>query len=253
LGVDTSNLLIAQPDDGEQALEITENLIRSGAIDIIVIDSVAALVPRSEIEGEMGDSKMGLQARLMSQAMRKLTSAINKTNCCCIFINQLREKIGVMFGNPETTTGGNALKFYASVRLDIRRSGAALKDKEGNVVGNHVKVKVVKNKLASPFRIAEFDIMYGQGISRSGETIDIGVDLDIVGKSGAWYSYGGSKIAQGRESAKNFLMDNPEVAAEIEAKVKAKLLENQEEDETTDTKKDEKPKKASKNGVKETA
>ena len=253
LGVDTSNLLIAQPDDGEQALEITENLIRSGAIDIIVIDSVAALVPRSEIEGEMGDSKMGLQARLMSQAMRKLTSAINKTNCCCIFINQLREKIGVMFGNPETTTGGNALKFYASVRLDIRRSGAALKDKEGNVVGNHVKVKVVKNKLASPFRIAEFDIMYGQGISRSGETIDIGVDLDIVGKSGAWYSYGGTKIAQGRESAKNFLIDNPEVAAEIEAKVKAKLLENQEEDEASDTKKDEKPKKASKNGVKETA
>ncbi len=253
LGVDTTNLLIAQPDDGEQALEITENLIRSGAIDIIVIDSVAALVPRSEIEGEMGDSKMGLQARLMSQAMRKLTSAINKTNCCCIFINQLREKIGVMFGNPETTTGGNALKFYASVRLDIRRSGAALKDKEGNVIGNHVKVKVVKNKLAAPFRIAEFDIMYGQGISRSGETIDIGVDLDIVGKSGAWYSYGGTKIAQGRESAKNFLIDNPEVAAEIEAKVKAKLLENQEEEEATDTKKEEKAKKASKNGVKETA
>jgi len=258
LGVDTSNLLIAQPDDGEQALEITENLIRSGAIDIIVIDSVAALVPRSEIEGEMGDSKMGLQARLMSQAMRKLTSAINKTKCCCIFINQLREKIGVMFGNPETTTGGNALKFYASVRLDIRRSGSALKDKEGNVVGNHVKVKVVKNKLASPFRVAEFDIMYGQGISRSGETIDIGVDLDIVGKSGAWYSYGGTKIAQGRESAKNFLIDNPEVAAEIEAKVKAKLLENQEED-TKDDKKDakaekaEKASKASKNGVKETA
>ncbi len=257
LGVDTSNLLIAQPDDGEQALEITENLIRSGAIDIIVIDSVAALVPRSEIEGEMGDSKMGLQARLMSQAMRKLTSAINKTNCCCIFINQLREKIGVMFGNPETTTGGNALKFYASVRLDIRRSGAALKDKEGNVVGNHVKVKVVKNKLASPFRVAEFDIMYGQGISRSGETIDIGVDLDIVGKSGAWYSYGGSKIAQGRESAKNFLIDNPEVATEIEGKIKAKLLENQEESaadaKAKEDKKSEKSAKASKNGVKETA
>jgi len=248
LGVDTSSLLIAQPDDGEQALEITENLIRSGAIDIIVIDSVAALVPRSEIEGEMGDSKMGLQARLMSQAMRKLTSAINKTNCCCIFINQLREKIGVMFGNPETTTGGNALKFYASVRLDIRRSGAALKDKEGNVVGNHVKVKVVKNKLASPFRIAEFDIMYGQGISRSGETIDIGVDLDIVGKSGAWYSYGGTKIAQGRESAKNFLLDNPEVATEIETKIFAKLLENQEE-----ISKEKDDKKAAKKAAKEAA
>ncbi|MEM1326561.1 MAG: recombinase RecA [Bacteroidota bacterium] len=223
LGVQTEDLLISQPDSGEQALEITENLIRSGAIDIIVIDSVAALVPRSEIEGEMGDSKMGLQARLMSQAMRKLTSAIGKTGCCCIFINQLREKIGVMFGNPETTTGGNALKFYASQRLDIRRSGAAIKDKEGNVVGNHVKVKVVKNKLAPPFRIAEFDITYGQGISKTGEIVDIGVDHDIIGKSGSWYSYGGAKIAQGREGAKQFLEDNPEVALEIETKIKNKI------------------------------
>ena len=223
LGVQTEELLISQPDSGEQALEITENLIRSGAIDIIVIDSVAALVPRSEIEGEMGDSKMGLQARLMSQAMRKLTSAIGKTGCCCIFINQLREKIGVMFGNPETTTGGNALKFYASQRLDIRRSGAAIKDKEGNVIGNHVKVKVVKNKLAPPFRIAEFDITYGQGISKSGEIVDLGVDHDIIGKSGSWYSYGGAKIAQGRESAKLFLEDNPEVALEIELLIKDRI------------------------------
>jgi len=221
LGVDTENLLISQPDNGEQALEIAENLIRSGAIDIIVIDSVAALVPRSEIEGEMGDSKMGLQARLMSQALRKLTGTIGRTGCCCIFINQLREKIGVMFGNPETTTGGNALKFYASVRLDIRRSGPAIKDKEGNVTGNTVKVKVVKNKLAPPFRIAMFDIAYGQGISKSGEIIDIGVDNDIIGKSGSWYSYDGTKIAQGREGAKQFLMDNPEVAAEIEEKIMA--------------------------------
>ncbi len=223
LGVNTDELLISQPDNGEQALEITENLIRSGAIDIIVIDSVAALVPRSEIEGEMGDSKMGLQARLMSQAMRKLTGSIGRTGCSVIFINQLREKIGVMFGNPETTTGGNALKFYASVRLDIRRSGAALKDKEGNVVGNHVKVKVVKNKVAPPFRIAEFDIMYGEGISKNGEIIDMGVDFDIIGKSGAWYSYDDAKIAQGRDAAKNFLADNPEVAAEIEAKIREKL------------------------------
>ncbi|NBC10077.1 MAG: recombinase RecA [Bacteroidetes bacterium] len=223
LGVDTENLLIAQPDNGEQALEIAENLIRSGAIDIIVIDSVAALVPRSEIEGEMGDSKMGLQARLMSQAMRKLTGTIGRTGCCCIFINQLREKIGVMFGNPETTTGGNALKFYASMRLDIRRSGSAIKDKEGNVVGNHVKVKVVKNKLAPPFRIAEFDIMYGEGISKVGEIVDLGVDHDIIQKSGAWYSYDSAKIAQGREAAKQFMDDNPEVALEIESKVKAKI------------------------------
>ena len=215
--------MISQPDNGEQALEITENLIRSAAIDIIVIDSVAALVPRSEIEGEMGDSKMGLQARLMSQAMRKLTGAIGRTGCCCIFINQLREKIGVMFGNPETTTGGNALKFYASVRLDIRKSGSAIKDKEGNVVGNHVKVKVVKNKLAPPFRIALFDIMYGEGVSKNGEIVDLGVDNDIIDKSGSWYAYGGSKIAQGRESAKNFLADNPEVALEIEQKIKDKI------------------------------
>lgn len=224
LGVDTENLLISQPDNGEQALEIAENLIRSGAIDIIVIDSVAALVPRSEIEGEMGDSKMGLQARLMSQAMRKLTATIGKTGSCCIFINQLREKIGVMFGNPETTTGGNALKFYASMRLDIRKTGSAIKDKEGNVVGNHVKVKIVKNKLAPPFRIALFDIMYGEGISKRGEIIDLGVDHDVIEKSGAWYSYGGAKIAQGREAAKQFLMDNPEVALEIEAKIKEKIL-----------------------------
>lgn len=223
LGVDTENLLISQPDYGEQALEIAENLIRSGAIDIIVIDSVAALVPRSEIEGEMGDSKMGLQARLMSQAMRKLTGTIGRTGCCCIFINQLREKIGVMFGNPETTTGGNALKFYASQRLDIRRSGSALKDREGNVVGNHVKVKVVKNKLAPPFRIAEFDIMYGEGISKSGELIDLGVEHNIIGKSGSWYSYGGTKIAQGRDSAKQFLLDNPEVAAEVENRIKQEI------------------------------
>lgn len=223
LGIDTDNLLIAQPDNGEQALEITENLIRSGAIDIIVIDSVAALVPKSEIEGEMGDSKMGLQARLMSQAMRKLTGTIGRTGCCCIFINQLREKIGVMFGNPETTTGGNALKFYASVRLDIRKSGAAIKDKEGNIVANHVRVKVVKNKLAPPFRIAEFDIAYGIGISKIGEIVDIGVDQDIVGKSGSWYSYEGTKIAQGREGAKMFLRDNPELAQEIEERIKAKI------------------------------
>lgn len=224
LGVDTDNLLISQPDNGEQALEITENLIRSGAIDIIVVDSVAALVPRSEIEGEMGDSKMGLQARLMSQAMRKLTGSIGRTGCCCIFINQLREKIGVMFGNPETTTGGNALKFYASQRLDIRKSGAAIKDKEGNVIANHVKVKVVKNKVAPPFRVAEFDIVFGVGISKVGEIVDLGVDTDIIGKSGAWYSYQDAKIAQGREGAKQFLEDNPEVAIEIEKKIKEKIM-----------------------------
>ncbi len=239
LGVDTENLLISQPDNGEQALEITENLIRSGAIDIIVIDSVAALVPRAEIEGEMGDSKMGLQARLMSQALRKLTAAIGRSGCCCVFINQLREKIGVMFGNPETTTGGNALKFYASVRLDIRRSGSAIKDKEGNVKGNHVKVRVVKNKLAPPFRIAEFDIMYGEGVSKVGEIIDIGVDQDIINKSGAWYGYGGVKIAQGREAAKQFMVDNPEVAKEIEEKIKVKIagLDVEEEPVTKEKKK----------------
>jgi len=225
LGVDTENLLISQPDNGEQALEIAENLIRSGAIDILVIDSVAALVPRAEIEGEMGDSKMGLQARLMSQALRKLTGTIGKTGCCCIFINQLREKIGVMFGNPETTTGGNALKFYASVRIDIRRSGSAIKDKEGNVMGNPVKMKVVKNKLAPPFRIAMADIMYGEGISKNGEILDLGVENDVIGKSGSWFSYEGTKIAQGRESAKQFLIDNPEVAEEIEMKIKTKYNE----------------------------
>ncbi len=233
LGVDTDNLLISQPDNGEQALEIAENLIRSGAVDILVVDSVAALVPRAEIEGEMGDAKVGLQARLMSQAMRKLTGTIGKTGCCCIFINQLREKIGVMFGNPETTTGGNALKFYASMRIDIRRSGAAIKDKAGNTIGNHVKVKVAKNKLAPPFRIAEFDIMYGEGISKVGEIVDLGVDQDIVSKSGAWYGYGDAKIAQGREAAKLFMLDNPEVADEIERKIKAKLMGVDEEEEPT--------------------
>ncbi len=247
LGVDTENLLISQPDNGEQALEIAENLIRSGAIDIIVIDSVAALVPRSEIEGEMGDSKMGLQARLMSQAMRKLTATIGRTGCCCVFINQLREKIGVMFGNPETTTGGNALKFYASMRLDIRRAGTAIKDKEGNVIGNQVKVKVVKNKLAPPFRVATFDIMFGEGISKTGEIVDLGSEHDIIQKSGAWYSYDGAKIAQGRDAAKQFLMDNPELAAEIERKVKAKILglpeENDAQKNGQKQKKAEKPEK----------
>lgn len=234
LGVDTENLLISQPDNGEQALEITENLIRSGAIDIIVIDSVAALVPRAEIEGEMGDSKMGLQARLMSQAMRKLTATIGRTGCCCIFINQLREKIGVMFGNPETTTGGNALKFYASMRLDIRRSGSAIKDRDGNVVGNTVKVKIVKNKLAPPFRTAIFDIMYGQGISKAGEIVDLGSDLDVLKKSGSWFSYETTKIAQGREAAKQFMLDNPEVALEIENKIVAKITGKPEEETVTE-------------------
>ncbi|CAA6817960.1 MAG: RecA protein [uncultured Aureispira sp.] len=234
LGINVDELIFSQPDHGEQALEIAESLIRSGAIDILVIDSVAALVPRSEIEGEMGDSKMGLQARLMSQAMRKLTSVISKTNSCCIFINQLREKIGVMFGNPETTTGGNALKFYASQRLDIRRSGGAIKDREGKVIGNHVKVKVVKNKLAPPFQIAEFDIMYGEGISKSGEIVDLGTEFDILSKSGAWYGYGEGKIAQGREAAKQFMLDNPEVAAEVEAKIRAKLTGAFEEEEVVE-------------------
>ncbi len=222
LGVDTDNLYITQPDDGEQALDIAEQLIRSAALDLVVIDSVAALVPRSEIEGEMGDSKMGLHARLMSQAMRKLTGAINKTSCCCIFINQLREKIGVMFGNPETTTGGNALKFYASIRLDIRRIGQ-IKDKEGNVVGNETRVKVVKNKLAPPFKTAEFDIMFGKGISKDGEIIDIGTDLGILQKSGSWYSYDGQKIGQGRDQVKQLLHDNPRLMEDLENKIKAKL------------------------------
>ena len=218
LGVDIENLLISQPDNGEQALEIADNLIRSGAIDVIVIDSVAALVPKSEIEGEMGDSKMGLQARLMSQALRKLTGTISKTNCTCIFINQLREKIGVMFGNPETTTGGNALKFYASVRLDIRRI-AQIKDSD-EVSGNRVKVKIVKNKVAPPFRIAEFDIMFGEGISKVGEIIDLGVEYGIVKKAGSWFSYGDTKLGQGRDGVKNLLKDNPELSDEIELKIK---------------------------------
>ncbi len=221
LGVDVDNLLISQPDDGEQALDIAEHLIRSGAIDICVIDSVAALVPRGELEGEMGESKMGLQARLMSQALRKLTGTISKTGCCCIFINQLREKIGVMFGNPETTTGGNALKFYASVRLDIRRIGQ-IKEKE-EIVGNRTKVKVVKNKLAPPFRTTEFDILYGQGVSRSGEILDMATDIGIVQKSGSWYSYEGTKLGQGREGVRQMLDDNPELMKEIEQKIKSKV------------------------------
>jgi recombination protein RecA len=222
LGINTAELLISQPDDGEQALEIADNLIRSGAIDVIVIDSVAALVPRAEIEGDMGDSKMGLQARLMSQALRKLTGTINKTGCICIFINQLREKIGVMFGNPETTTGGNALKFYASVRLDIRRIGQ-IKDGD-EIVGNRTKVKVAKNKVAPPFRVVEFDIMYGKGISRVGEVLDLAVDNGIVQKSGSWFSYGGTKLGQGRDSVKELLEDNVEMWKEIEQKLKDKLM-----------------------------
>ncbi|MDY8137171.1 recombinase RecA [Aquimarina sp. 2201CG5-10] len=219
LGVEIDNLIISQPDHGEQALEIADNLIRSGAIDIIVIDSVAALTPKSEIEGEMGDSKMGLHARLMSQALRKLTSSISKTNCTVIFINQLREKIGVMFGNPETTTGGNALKFYASVRLDIRRS-AQIKNSNSEVMGNKTRVKVVKNKVAPPFRTAEFDIMYGEGVSKTGEIIDIGVDYEIVKKSGSWFSYQDTKLGQGRDSVKTLLNDNPELMEELEEKIK---------------------------------
>ena len=220
LGIDVDNLLIAQPDNGEQALEIADQLISSGAIDIIVIDSVAALVPKGELEGDMGDSKVGLHARLMSQALRKLTGTINKTNCLCIFINQLREKIGVMFGSPETTTGGNALKFYASVRLDIRRIGQIKEDKD-NVTGNRTKVKVVKNKVAPPFKVVEFDIIYGQGISKVGEIVDLGVDMGIIGKSGSWFSYDGNKIGQGREAVKTLLLDNPELADTIEAKIRA--------------------------------
>ena len=222
LGIDTENLLISQPDNGEQALEITEHLIRSNAIDIIVIDSVAALVPRGEIEGEMGDSMMGLQARLMSQALRKLTGAIHKSGCVCVFINQLRHKIGVMFGSPETTTGGNALKFYSSVRLDIRRIGQ-IKDGPDNITGNRTKVKVVKNKVAPPFKVVEFDIIYGKGISKSGEILDLGVELEIIQKSGSWFSYKEEKLGQGRDSVKTILEDNPELMSELETKIKEKL------------------------------
>lgn len=225
LGVDIDNLLISQPDYGEQALEIADRLILSGALDVVVIDSVAALVPKSELEGEMGDSKMGLQARLMSQALRKLTATISKTNTVCIFINQLREKIGIMFGNPETTTGGNALKFYSSVRLDIRRM-AQIKDGD-EAIGNRVKVKVVKNKVAPPFRSAEFDIVYGEGISKVGEILDLGVDMSIVQKSGSWYSYNGDKLGQGRDAVKQLLIDNPELANEIEGKIREKVKETQ--------------------------
>lgn len=225
LGVNIDELIISQPDHGEQALEIADNLIRSGAIDVIVIDSVAALTPKSEIEGEMGDSKMGLHARLMSQALRKLTASISKTNCTVFFINQLREKIGVMFGNPETTTGGNALKFYASVRIDIRRS-TQLKDTEGGVLGNKTRVKIVKNKVAPPFKTAEFDIMYGEGISKIGEILDIGVEKDIIEKSGSWFSYGGSKLGQGRDSVKSILKDNPELMEELEQKIVEQINTN---------------------------
>jgi recombination protein RecA len=221
LGVDIENLIISQPDNGEQALEIAENLIRSGAIDIVVIDSVAALTPKSEIEGEMGDSKMGLHARLMSQALRKLTATISKTHCTVFFINQLREKIGVMFGNPETTTGGNALKFYASVRLDIRRS-SQIKDGE-NVIGNRTKVKVVKNKVAPPFKTAEFDIMYGEGVSKTGEILDLAVEFEIIKKSGSWFSYGDTKLGQGRDAVKALIKDNPELAEELEIKIKERI------------------------------
>lgn len=222
LGVDIENLLISQPDHGEQALEIADNLIRSGAIDLLVVDSVAALTPKAEIEGEMGESKMGLQARLMSQALRKLTGTISKTNCCCIFINQLREKIGVMFGNPETTTGGNALKYYSSVRLDIRRISQL---KQGDTAhGNRVRVKVVKNKVAPPFRKAEFDIMFGEGISKAGEIIDLGVEHGIIKKSGSWFSYGDTKLGQGRDAVKSLLLDNPELSEELEAKIKEAFL-----------------------------
>jgi recombination protein RecA len=223
LGVDIENLLVSQPDHGEQALEIADALIRSGAVDVIVIDSVAALTPRSEIEGEMGDSQMGLQARLMSQALRKLTANISKTNCLCIFINQLREKIGVMFGNPETTTGGNALKFYSSVRVDIRRVSQI---KEGeNYLGNRVRAKVVKNKIAPPFKQAEFDIIFGEGISKIGEIIDLGANLEIIQKSGSWYSYDNNKLGQGREQVKKLLLDNPDLANEIESKIREKLVQ----------------------------
>ena len=221
LGVNTDDLIISQPDNGEQALEIADNLVRSGAVDILIIDSVAALTPKAEIEGEMGDARVGLQARLMSQALRKLTGTISKTNCTCIFINQLREKIGVMFGNPETTTGGNALKFYSSVRLDIRRS-TQIKDGD-QVMGNRTRVKVVKNKVAPPFRLAEFDIMYGQGISKAGEIIDLGVEHEIISKSGSWFSYGETRLGQGRDTVKQLFIDNPELAEEVEAKIKESI------------------------------
>ncbi len=224
LGVDVENLLISQPDNGEQALEIADNLIRSGALDIVVIDSVAALTPKAEIEGEMGDSKMGLQARLMSQALRKLTANINKTNTSCVFINQLRDKIGVMFGNPETTTGGNALKFYATVRVDIRRSNQIKEGEE--VIGNRTRVKIVKNKLAPPFKKADFDILYGEGISQLGEIVDLGVDLDIINKSGSWFSYGETKLGQGRDAVKQIIKDNPELHDELKSKI-AKLIRKQ--------------------------
>lgn len=223
LGIDIDNLIISQPDHGEQALEIADNLIRSGAIDIVIVDSVAALTPKSEIEGEMGDSKVGLHARLMSQALRKLTSTISKTHCTVIFINQLREKIGVMFGNPETTTGGNALKFYSSIRLDIRRA-TQIKDTDGTVLGNKTRVKVVKNKVAPPFKTAEFDIMYGEGISKAGEIIDLGVAYEIIKKSGSWFSYGDTKLGQGRDAVKGVLLDNPELSEEIEAKIRETLM-----------------------------
>ncbi len=245
LGIDIENLLISQPDNGEQALEIAEHLIRSGAIDIIVIDSVAALVPKGELEGEMGESKMGLQARLMSQALRKLTGAINKTGCACIFINQLREKIGVMFGNPETTTGGNALKFYASVRLDIRRIGQ-IKEGPDNILGNRTKVKVVKNKVSPPFKVVEFDIMYGEGISKVGEIIDLGVEFDIVKKAGSWFSYEGNKLGQGRDAVKTLLLDNPELMEELELKIKEKagiLKDNKEKAKSNGKSKKEESKK----------
>jgi len=222
LGIDIDNLIISQPDHGEQALEIADNLIRSGAIDIVIVDSVAALTPKSEIEGEMGDSKVGLHARLMSQALRKLTSTISKTHCTVIFINQLREKIGVMFGNPETTTGGNALKFYSSVRLDIRRA-TQIKETDGTVMGNRTRVKVVKNKVAPPFKMAEFDIMYGEGISKTGEIIDIGVAYELIKKSGSWFSYGDTKLGQGRDAVKKILLDNPELSEEIEQKIREAL------------------------------
>ncbi len=224
LGIDVENLLISQPDNGEQALEIGDHLIRSGAVDVVVIDSVAALTPKAEIEGDMGDSRMGLQARLMSQALRKLTANISKTNTCCIFINQLREKIGVMFGNPETTTGGNALKFYATIRIDIRRIGQ-IKDGE-DITGNRTRVKIVKNKLAPPFKKAEFDIIYGEGISKLGEIIDIGVDQEIIKKSGSWFSYGETKLGQGREAVKQLLKDNPELADELETKIHESFTNN---------------------------